>query len=73
VVINNLATRKTKNGLPITAISLIRMPLKEVDAEADKLQCDYVVKHISPDDVAAGNPGAPFVEPSGDRDMVSIS
>lgn len=70
---NVLTTMKTKNGLPISVTGIRQIPRTEVDAEVDKQQCDYVVevwRHISVDDAAAGNDGAPFTPSSGDRDAV---
>jgi hypothetical protein len=72
-LITSLTQLKTKNGLPIRATSIRQMPRSEVDDEVDKQQCDYVVelwRHISVDDPGAGNYGAPYIQPSGDRDMV---
>ena len=70
---NILTTMKTKNGLPISVTGIMQIPRAEVDAEVDKQQCDYVVevwRHISVDDAAAGNEGAPYIAQSGDRDAV---
>jgi hypothetical protein len=72
-LVQELSTRKLKDNTTITAIPLIRMPRKNVDAKVEQLRCGYVVevwRHISVDDLDSGSPGPALVQPMGDRDMV---